>query len=917
MSTPSTTVTNELTRFVLNNRVDSGDHYTHGSMINPLCTFIVHKDDMEKFWTMYCDAIYEGKYIYGLGEKVRGGCVPVVVDFDLRVPLEKVQDTSKPLYTKEDIITVVDAYYKAFGRIIEGWNSKSNFCCVLEKPPYLQLYGDEQYYKSGFHLHFPQVLLEVKDHNHHLIPKVKSILKSAKLFQHLGIENAEDLIDTGYLKCTWLLYGSKKSESAEPYLLSYVLGEECTEISLQDAFKNYSIYSSDIDEAPIDISRNVRYYLPRILSMIPWNRKVNVLRNDLPIVMGVSNRTLIQSRQLQLRNHSLSENLKLAEKYVSILKSYRAEEYSTWIDVGYALWNISQGSDDGLRIWLKFSEQCESKFDELACVDKWAAMHDGNKTLGSIIYYAKQDNPEACRRIQMEGSEDALREGINGSHNHLARVLHSMFGDVWVCTNISKNTWYFFENHHWRLMDSAVYLRQKISEDLMKVLHARLQKCYDDIKRLPPSDNQQSLTIQDEIRKLNKTKASLGNNSFKNHIMSEAKEVFYDEHFLTKLNANKEMICMKNGVYDFKNLQFRPGKPDDYFSLQMPINYKVFNGDEPEVQEVYECFKKFFPNSELREYVLNILSEIFRGGNFRKHIYIWKGRGHNGKSVLQTMLENLLGPYAATLPTSLITGKRTQSSSAMPELSRVADGVRWTTCMEPAASESFNVGVLKELSGNDKIYARGLHQDGRDFYPQFKINVICNETPRIPDADEATWNRIRIIDFESIFSLTNVPPTIEEQFEKKIFPMDLAFTNKIPDMLQPLLWILLEQYKHNRGRYYEPEMVKRSTEYYKSKTDRYLQFITQHVEKSVGSYISHNDLYTRFRDWYIEEHGDSRHMITKFDARDQFIKRLGAVDNMDRYRHYRLKNEHTDFPAAVNSEELANEFIEQDEKIDM
>ena len=61
-------------------------------------------------------------------------------------------------------------------------------------------------------------------------------------------------------------------------------------------------------------------------------------------------------------------------------------------------------------------------------------------------------------------------------------------------------------------------------------------------------------------------------------------------------------------------------------------------------------------------------SEIFVGRNQRKIFQIWTKVGDNGKSITQEIFEKMLGDLCVKLPTSLITGKRTQSSGACPEL---------------------------------------------------------------------------------------------------------------------------------------------------------------------------------------------------------------------------------------------------------
>ena len=97
------------------------------------------------------------------------------------------------------------------------------------------------------------------------------------------------------------------------------------------------------------------------------------------------------------------------------------------------------------------------------------------------------------------------------------------------------------------------------------------------------------------------------------------------------------------------------------------------------VQEVYDFLEKVFPDRSVRDYFLDTSSDVFVGGNPNKLVQVWSGEGDNAKSVTQSLFEKMMGDYSIKLPTSLIVGKRTQSSAACPELARAGNGVRWAS----------------------------------------------------------------------------------------------------------------------------------------------------------------------------------------------------------------------------------------------
>jgi P4 family phage/plasmid primase-like protien len=255
--------------------------------------------------------------------------------------------------------------------------------------------------------------------------------------------------------------------------------------------------------------------------------------------------------------------------------------------------------------------------------------------------------------------------------------------------------------------------------------------------------------------------------------------------------SQKQLIGFRNGVYDLKENLFRPNVVETL--LQMPIDYMEFSENDQAVLDVHDFFTKIFPNTDNRNYFLDISSEMFEGGNKNNHVYFWKGEGNNGKSMMQMFFEKMFGPYAVRLPTSLITGKSVLSES---ELACTANGVRCAVIQELDKENVMDTNMLKKLTGNDTLFVPpGLFEKNhREIEPMFKLVIICNNMPLISDSDKGVWKRICVIPFESTFT-ENAPETWEEQMEQKCFPKDSRFAEKIPSMIQAFAWVLLNHRK--------------------------------------------------------------------------------------------------------------------------
>ena len=61
-------------------------------------------------------------------------------------------------------------------------------------------------------------------------------------------------------------------------------------------------------------------------------------------------------------------------------------------------------------------------------------------------------------------------------------------------------------------------------------------------------------------------------------------------------------------------------------------------------------------------------------------------------------------------------------------------GIRWSE------------GLVKKLTGNNKVTARKMRENSVDYTPQFKLWFDTNFLPKASN-DDAFWNRIRLIKF--------------------------------------------------------------------------------------------------------------------------------------------------------------------------
>lgn len=864
---------------ILKENHTSGIFHTHVSLITPKGKFQFNRTTLENFWNIYCNYISTTEDpIIGIAEKPQQ-LVPVLVDVDIKIRDSGEYTVEDSLYTEQQLKAVVTAYQSTLRNVLDECKDSDLNCVVLEKSLSQEVKGELSYFKQGFHLHFP-IFVDKNDQEMHIIPRAQQILKEQQIFQNLGIDDSGNVIDKSCCKVPWLLYSSRKSEDKQPYIITKIYNSNLEEISLEQAFSNYIIYNDK--EQPIPLKNKIEFYLPRILSILPYNRPGKSLKHGLisPLKQKIKKERKISAVQKRI---STPESIELCKKLLPMLADFRAAEHNEWITIGWLLFNVTDGDQEGLDLWCNFSSRCEDKYDENECIHKWDGMVRKDLGIGTLKYFASIDNPELYSKFKEEQSEKFLISSLEGSHNDVAKALFEEYADEFVCASVTSHIWYQFINHTWEPIEDGVFLREKISGKIVDRYVNAIKTLYDKLR--DAEDKGKAGIVQNQIKQINKMISNLKNSNYKNCVMKECAEVFYDQKFKERLDMDPYLIAFRNGVYDLKNNVFRAGRPEDYLSKKMPINYIVYNMDDEKVHEVLTFLEQVFPDKSVRKYFMDISSDIFLGGNHEKIVVFWTGDGDNGKSVTQMFFEKMLGKLTIKMNTNVITGKKPNSGSAFADLVRAGGGVRLAVLEEPDSDEVINPGIFKHLSGNDSFYARDLFEKGKDvreITPLMKIFLVCNKLPRIKNADKAVWNRTRVLPFESTFCRPNdqnpAPESYEEQLNQKRFPMDKQFSKKIPQLVEAFAWLLLEHRKKIAGQgRIEPDKVRAATEFYQRQNDIYRQFLEECIMEDPKKSLNLIAVYTLFKNWF-KESLPGQSLPVKNEVEEYLVKVWGSPD---------------------------------------
>lgn len=861
---------------------------------------------LKQFWQLYIDTLKNNSEPLYLAEQ-SGKEAPVLVDIDLKAKKSVLENPLKEndyLYTNYQLEKIVKVYQETLKEILVDLKEEALTCIVLEKEWSEQCMAGIEYIKNGIHLHFPKLFIDRKIQAVYLIPLVKERLKG--LFDDIDVTN---FIDENSINVHWLMYGSRKPKN-RPYVATRCFLDNCKLVSFEEGLNDYVLPALRIGNGSrVSVRDNckdrVMELMPRILSTALYGRdSIYFYRTHQSINTPITSKfSDIKLKRTIYAQKTIASSLEEAVKYLDLISDKRADDRSDWLRIGFCLWDITEGDDDGMTAWLQFSEKGGDKFDECDCIDQWNSMRKGTYTIGTLKWYAKQDDPAGYEKLTKQLSTNLLANAVRGTHNELAQLLFSEYGTEFVCASFDTRIWYRFYNHIWKESEKGVDLRERISNNdaiIIFTLRNSINALIDEQNKLQDDDNQNSeeeesdedernnvvvirkggkvpapkkkkptkkplntKTIKEYEKKIAKIQSTLDNCKmapFKGNVMAECAEIFRNHHFAESLNTDKYLIAFQNGVYDFKNDVFRDGVPEDYLSEQLPIEYIDYgNHEHPEIMEIDDFFRKIFPDQQIRDYFLDRACHVFIGGNADKLMLLWTGTGDNGKTITQKLFEKMLGKFAIKFSTTLVTGKKGETGAASPELARAGSGVRWAVMDEPNNDEMMNSGIMKALTGNDSYMARDLFEKGkqtREIIPMFKLHMICNKLPAIRNGDSATWNRVRVIPFESKFVNKELcPDTYEEQMEKKIFPIDRQLEDKMDHLLSPLAWYLIQRWKsYDKMERIEPEKVKVATNSYKYENDIYRQFRDTKISNKDNSKLLFDVVSRLFKEWYREEY---------------------------------------------------------------
>lgn len=859
-----------LREFLENHKADGA--FTHTSIAGG--KYFIGEDAIDQFYDLYVNEIQDGEKQYLTEKPSRIG--PLRIDFDfIYAPEIKTHQ-----HTQDQVIKFTYEYLKMMREYLQ-LPPKFDVYVMEKRRPTFDSKKDRNRMKSGIHMVVPAVC------SHKFVEqRVRRVLvkRMDEFFPNLPLnESWEKTYDESVVNRSgnWSIYNSRKNDpDSLPYLISYIL--ECSDDKIKvnnnippisvELLKTLSLNRDDKDETPMTeegkklyegIKEQPHVRISGGRAVTPGRGRPSI-RGEKPNSRGSSP----NGRIFVPLDHDRKEYIK---QHVMNMNITRCEGYETWVQVAICLHNIHP---DLLDVFLDFSSQDEKKYNEADCIQKWNGLtfrNDGDRLgEGTLRYWSREDNREGYDEIEAGNVDRLVLAACSQTEHDAAAVIHAKFRDNYVCSDFRNSVWYRWSGHIWKENDSGVDLLLKLSKQIAEIFLRRMALTTSEMSNRGLTECSgdgkgecgvcEFCKLEKQRSGLNKVFLNLKKTSFKANIMKECKELFFDEDFTKKVDANKDLIAFNNGVYDLVKMELRDGKPQDYISFSTEIDY-----DPDKAYYEYDAWpaidrfiKQVLPDIEVRDYFMKHLATCLFGGNPAQKFHILTGSGSNGKSMIMNLLSKALGDYACTVPISLFTQKRKGSGSAAPEVIRLK-GRRFVTMQEPDEAIALNTGLMKEITSGEKMYARDLFKSGTEFEVLAKFHLACNDKPKINTTDGGTWRRLMVINFISKFV---VNPTAPNEF-----PLDESIQNLVnsKEWATTFLNYMVTILKEEKGlrKLVAPAKVMEYTSEYRNENDGIARFMAEKISPLVEGEevvsVDRTTLKRTFKQW--REDNDMRSLL--------------------------------------------------------
>ncbi len=407
----------------------------------------------------------------------------------------------------------------------------------------------------------------------------------------------------------------------------------------------------------------------------------------------------------------------------------------------------------------------------------------------------------------------------------MRRFIRQTGGDLYFLHERGK--WIKFNGRYWKI-DNSAKAAYKCVENMIRGMYREAAEMADKKDRESLADHARKNEAEGKIRAiLNLAKPPLS--------------ISIDD-----LDRDPWKVNCLNGTIDLRTGELHPHDKGDFISKIMPVVY-----DPGAECGAWLDFLDLIMGGdvEMLIFLQRAIGYSLTGLTDERCLFILHGQGRNGKSTFTENIAYLMRDYAMKTPAETLLQKK-HGDGIPSDIARLK-GARFVYASETGQGRTLNESRIKELTGDkDTLVGRFLHREWFEFIPAFKLWLHTNHKPTIRGADQAIWDRIRLVPFEVRIPDDKVRPRRE---------IDALLEAERPGILA---WAVQGCLDWQMDGLPTPEAVKRGTETYREESDILQDFLEEVCTVEGGAKVSKTDLFEAYSGW-SKSSGERYHLGKK------------------------------------------------------
>ena len=793
----------------------------------------------------------------------------ICFDFDIY------QNTSKRIVSEETgqeiVLFIIDIMNELFDERIDGM-----YHVILLRNQLTP--AENNMYRDGIHILFPG-LEATKEAKRLIMNRLNEDEYYNDVFTDEHFVKPETFLDIKTASNPILMYGCSRLGKV-PYNLSMIQ-------------KNSKRAPVTIKEIPPDTNMMLELSLLHKGNVIP--RKEFELRAEHKIKqIETGNDDLNTYDNNSMSIEELDDpNYVLVSRMISIMSAERATGNDTWEKIIMALARLSCDSSSNYKqLAMAFSNKCPEK----ACLSiaqaridsiwSWVkALGDKSKLpgMGSICFAAKNDNPEAYRKLKGSTPSHMLMCMTSKSDGKLtdydaAKVLFSLFSEKFYYDSVAC-LWYELISKNSRGVDKCqVYkFRDTASPDILKkYICEKIPKFIDSIiiyyKKLKDTtkDTDQLKWYKSMITKLSSSRDNVKNNAKSEAILKSSKTVFAYPNFRDKLDKTEMILGVGDGILQLgKKCTLVSGKHTYLVRCYTPVPWGPNDPKTEKIAYLMDKWNSTFKEPDMGMFYLFYFAEMLSGRTPDMKIDIWYGPGKNAKSTWMMLQALTMGTFYATkFNSSFLTQSAARAEHHTSHLMGLVNAL-YAYTSEVEAGASLNMERVKFLTNGEHMKVREVREKEQTIICRARIHMAVNTELRLAgDTTYGSTRRLRVGHLKKKFVRDPNPANPNEVL------CDPDFVNShIKDIEYQQAWlqILIKQFEILENQYggklenVYSKTIEDETNIYIRSQDSVATYIMAKIRPSPNGEIKLSDLIGHYVAWYRTNVNTDKNYINNID----------------------------------------------------